>query len=85
MGKEGFKQPAAAFKNSCRVYLKEKERVKALEAKYPQLAENGYDPETFRAPWSHRSAAVIANLATLGVNNLAITEKGSGGRLSGGF
>lgn len=39
-----------------------------------------YDPETFHAPWSHRSAAVIANLATLGANNLAITEKGSGGR-----
>ena len=39
-----------------------------------------YDPETFHAVWSHRSAAVIANLATLGANNLAITEKGSGGR-----
>lgn len=39
-----------------------------------------YDPETFRAPWSHRSAAVIAGLATLGANNLAITDKGSGGR-----
>ena len=39
-----------------------------------------YDPETFHAIWSHRSAAVIANLATLGANNLAITEKGSGGR-----
>ena len=55
MGKEGFKQPAAAFKNSCRVYLKEKERVKALEAKYPQLAENGYDPETFRVDLSEDS------------------------------
>ncbi len=39
-----------------------------------------YDPETFHAPWSHRSAAVIAGLATLGANNLAITDKGSGGR-----
>lgn len=39
-----------------------------------------YDPETFRAPWSHRSTAVIAGLATFGANNLAITDKGSGGR-----
>ncbi|GEM_PF-1013434 len=52
MGKDGFKQPAAAFKNSCRVYLKEKERVKALEAKYPALAENGFNPETFRVDLS---------------------------------
>ena len=52
MGKEGFKQPAAAFKNSCRVYLKEKERVKVLEAKYPALAETGFDPETFRVDLS---------------------------------
>ncbi|MBQ2928572.1 MAG: epoxyqueuosine reductase [Oscillospiraceae bacterium] len=39
-----------------------------------------YDPETFRAPWSHRSTAVIAGLAAFGANNLAITDKGSGGR-----
>ena len=39
-----------------------------------------YDPETFHAIWSHRSAAVIANLAAFGANNLAITDKGSGGR-----
>ena len=39
-----------------------------------------YDPETFRAPWSHRSTAVIAGLASFGANNLAITDKGSGGR-----
>ena len=39
-----------------------------------------YDPETFHAPWSHRSTAVIAGLATFGANNLAITDKGSGGR-----
>ena len=39
-----------------------------------------YDPETFHAIWSHRSAAVIAGLASLGANNLGITNKGSGGR-----
>ena len=39
-----------------------------------------YDPETFHAVWSHRSAAVIAGLAAFGANNLAITDKGSGGR-----
>ena len=54
----------------------ESQGYKAAQIKPPRA----YDPETFRAPWSHRSAAVIANLATLGVNNLAITEKGSGGR-----
>lgn len=39
-----------------------------------------YDPKDLKAAWSHRSAAVIAGLATLGANRLAITEKGSGGR-----
>lgn len=39
-----------------------------------------YDPKDLKASWSHRSAAVIAGLATLGANRLAITEKGSGGR-----
>ncbi|MDD6442559.1 MAG: epoxyqueuosine reductase [bacterium] len=39
-----------------------------------------YDPKDLKATWSHRSAAVIAGLATLGANRLAITEKGSGGR-----
>ena len=55
-----------------------------LEAQGYQAAQirppKAYDPETFHAVWSHRSAAVIANLAAFGANNLAITEKGSGGR-----
>jgi len=55
-----------------------------LEAQGHQAAQikppKAYDPETFHAPWSHRSTAVIAGLATLGANNLAITHKGSGGR-----
>lgn len=55
-----------------------------LESRGYQAAQikppRAYDPETFHAIWSHRSAAVIAGLATLGANNLAITAKGSGGR-----
>lgn len=43
-------------------------------------AAQAYDPDTFHAGWSHRSAAVVAGLATLGANNLGITSKGSGGR-----
>ena len=39
-----------------------------------------YERGTFHAPWSHRSTAIIAGLATFGANNLAITDKGSGGR-----
>ena len=55
-----------------------------LEAQGYQAAQirppKAYDPDNFHAVWSHRSAAVIANLAAFGANNLAITEKGSGGR-----
>lgn len=55
-----------------------------LESQGYQAAQirpaKAYDPETFHAPWSHRSTAVIAGLATFGANNLAITDKGSGGR-----
>ena len=43
-------------------------------------ATHTYDPKDLKSMWSHRSAAVIAGLATLGANRLAITEKGSGGR-----
>ena len=43
-------------------------------------ATHTYDPADMKSMWSHRSAAVIAGLATLGANRLAITEKGSGGR-----
>lgn len=43
-------------------------------------ATHTYDPKDLKASWSHRSAAVIAGLATLGANRLAITEKGSAGR-----
>ena len=54
----------------------ESQGYKAAQIRPPKA----YDPETFHAVWSHRSAAVIANLAAFGANNLAITEKGSGGR-----
>ena len=43
-------------------------------------ATHTYDPRDLKARWSHRSAAVIAGLASLGANRLAITDKGSGGR-----
>lgn len=43
-------------------------------------ATHTYDPKDLKAYWSHRSAAVIAGLASLGANRLAITDKGSGGR-----
>ena len=48
MAKEGYKQRADAFKNSCRVYLKEKERIRKLEGKYPGLAEADFSQDTFR-------------------------------------
>ena len=55
-----------------------------LESQGYQAAQirppKAYDPDNFHALWSHRSAAVIANLAAFGANNLAITDKGSGGR-----
>lgn len=39
-----------------------------------------YDPCDLKCFWSHRSAAVIAELGAFGMNRLVITEKGSGGR-----
>ncbi len=48
MAKEGYKQQANAFKNSCRVYLKEKEQIRKLEEKYPALAETEVSEDTFR-------------------------------------
>ena len=48
MAKEGYRQRAEAFKNSCRVYLKEKERIRRLEEKYPGLAEADFSEDTFR-------------------------------------
>ena len=48
MAKEGYRQRAEAFKNSCRVYLKEKERIRKLEEKYPGLAEADFSEDTFR-------------------------------------
>jgi len=61
------------------------EEVKSyLESKGYQVmtipSTHTYDPKDLKAAWSHRSAAVVAGLATLGANRLAITEKGSGGR-----
>lgn len=43
-------------------------------------AAKTYDPELLQSMWSHKSAAVIAGIAVFGANNMAITEKGCGGR-----
>lgn len=44
-------------------------------------ATHGFDKVNFVAPWSHKSAAVIAGLGELGVHSLLITDKGCAGRL----
>ena len=43
-------------------------------------ATHTYDPVILQSLWSHRSAAVIAGVASFGANRMAITEKGSAGR-----
>ena len=43
----------------------------------PIPATHTYDPIDMKCKWSHRSAAVIAGLGTLGANRLVITKKGS--------
>lgn len=40
-----------------------------------------YDPVNLTAVWSHKSSAVIAGIATFGLNRLIITRKGTMGRL----
>ncbi len=44
-------------------------------------ATHGFDKEKFVAPWSHKSAAVIAGLGDLGLHSLLITDKGCAGRI----
>lgn len=44
-------------------------------------ATHGFDKVNFVAPWSHKSAAVIAGLGELGLHSLLITDKGCAGRL----
>jgi len=45
---QNYKRLANAFKNSCRVYLREKERVRLLEDKYPDLKSSIITPDMFR-------------------------------------
>ena len=45
---DSFRQFVTAFKNSCRVYLKEKERAMILEAKYPDLTSTLFKPDSFK-------------------------------------
>lgn len=42
---------------------------------------HNFDPASLLSPWSHRHAAYIAGLGTLGLNRMLITEKGCAGRL----
>lgn len=41
-----------------------------------------YDPIHLTAKWSHKSSAVIAGIATFGLNRLIITKSGTMGRLN---
>ena len=41
-----------------------------------------YDPVNLTAKWSHKSSAVIAGIATFGLNRLVITKSGTMGRLN---
>jgi len=43
-------------------------------------ATHTYDPETLVCRWSHRSAAVIAGIASFGLHRMAITDAGCAGR-----
>jgi len=43
-------------------------------------ATHTYDPETLICRWSHRSAAVIAGIASFGLHRMAITDAGCAGR-----
>jgi epoxyqueuosine reductase len=43
-------------------------------------ATHNYDPATFICRWSHRSAAVIAGIASFGLHRMAITDAGCAGR-----
>ena len=43
-----FKKRAAAFKSSCRVYRKEKERVTELEKQFPQFKTMKFEDGKFR-------------------------------------
>lgn len=40
-----------------------------------------FDPVTLKAPWSHKSVAVIAGLGTLGLHQMLITPQGCAGRI----
>ncbi len=45
---DSFKQFVNAFKSSCRVYLKEKERAAMIEAKFPELKTTVFSPDAFK-------------------------------------
>jgi epoxyqueuosine reductase QueG len=43
-------------------------------------ATHNYDEKTLKSAWSHRSAAVIANMGKFGLNRMVITSEGCAGR-----
>ncbi len=45
-----------------------------------QAPTHNFDPETLRAPWSHKSAAYVAGLGEWGLHHMLITARGCAGR-----
>ncbi len=45
-----------------------------------QAPTHNFDPETLRAPWSHKSAAYVAGLGEWGLHHMLITQRGCAGR-----
>lgn len=43
-------------------------------------ATHNFDEKTLKSAWSHRSAAVIANMGKFGLNRMVITREGCAGR-----
>ncbi len=43
-------------------------------------ATHNFDEKTLKSAWSHRSAAVIANMGKFGLNRMVITKEGCAGR-----
>ena len=54
----------------------DKKNIKSATIK----ATHNYDEKTLKSAWSHRSAAVIANMGKFGLNRMVITREGCAGR-----
>ncbi len=60
-----------------KIFLEEQKITCVLEP--PTM---NYDPVHLTAKWSHKSSAVIAGIATFGINRLIITKYGTMGRMN---